>query len=595
MLTIQQAFEHALQHHQSGRLAEAEALYRQILATQPDYSPALHYLGVIAFQSARHDFAVELISRALVLDPNNHAARFNLAEIYRTTGRLDEAVGAYRRAMRLKPDDPLAHFGLGNVLRKQGRLDEAVLAYRRALQLNPQHLEARLNLGNALKAQGRWDDAVEAYRSVLELKPDCAEACNNLGVARAGQGRLQDAVAAYRRALELKPDDADAHNNLGAALKEKGEFEDAIAALRRAVELKPGHVEAHSNLGAALIERGQFAEAMAACRQALELNPEHSDVKFNYSTLLLLRGDFEQGWPFHESRWNALHPPRNFSQPRWDGGSVDGKRVLVHAEQGLGDSIHFIRYAKLIAERGGKVVVECPRSLVDLFRSAQGVSEVVATGDPLPPFDLHVPMLSQAFVFKTTSQTIPGEVPYLFAEPARREAWRQRLGADKSPLRVGLAWVGNPLSLALRKRHLAFEMLLPLLKLHGVEFFSLQIGPGAEQLQRCSAAPAIVDHTAHIHNFADTAAFMAELDLIISVDTAVAHLAGALARPVWTLLPFSPDWRWGLEREDTPWYPTMRLFRQPALGDWAAVIQRVAEELSRAVATGSIGSKQAPC
>jgi tetratricopeptide (TPR) repeat protein len=508
----------------------------------------MHYLGIIAFQSGRHELAENLIRGALALDAGNHAAQFNLAEIYRTTGRLDEAEEAYRRALQLKPEDPLAHFYLGHVLRDRGQFNEAVTAYRRGIELNPENFVARLNLGNALKAQGLLEEAIETYRG----------------------------------ALELKPDDADALNNLGATLKEKGEVDEAIAALRRAVELQTDHAEAQGNLGAALAERGEYDEAMAACRRALELKPEFQEAKYNYSLLLLLRGDFEQGWPFFESRGeDRPSPRRHFSQPRWNGKNVAGKRILIHAEQGLGDSIQFIRYAKLLAERGAEVLIECQRALVELFRSAEGVSEVFATGEPLPRFDCHLPMLSLPLVFRTTAETIPRNVPYLFAEPVRREIWRNRLGPDRSRLRVGIAWASNAGNFLLGKRHVPLEDLHPIMSVKGADFISLQVSPDAEQLQRLPGELPIADHTKHLHNFAETAALMAELDLIISVDTAVAHLAGALGMPVWTLLPFSPDWRWGLGREDTQWYPTMRLFRQPALGDWTSVIPRVAEALQR--------------
>ena len=547
-MTTQQNFALALQHHQAGRLREAEALYRQILAVQPDHAEALHHLGLIADQAGHHDLAIEWIRRALVL----------------------------------RPDDAAAHLILGAILAEQGRLDEATVAFRRALELKPDDAAAHNNLGNALAGRSQIDEAVAAYRRALQLKPDYPEAHMNLGIALAGQGQREEAMAAFHRALKLQPNYAKAHYNLGNALRNWDQFEEAAASYQRALQLKPNYPDTHNNLGVALIEQGNFDEATAACRQALHLNPDFVRAKFNLAFLLLLHGDYELGWPLYEARWEALHyAKRHFAQPRWDGSMLDGQRVLLHAEQGSGDSIHFIRYAPLIAARGGKVIVECQRTLVELFRTVNSVSEVVAIDDALPPFDLHLPMLSQPLAFQTTRETIPPEVPYLFADSARREIWRRRLGDNRSHLRVGVSWAGNPEQARDRFRSLPLHHLLPLLEMEGVEFFNLQKGHGTAEIEELPGTARIIDHTAHIEDFADTAAFVAELDLIVSVDTAVAHLAGALGRPVWILLSFVADWRWGLENEQNPWYPTMRLFRQPVVGDWGSAIQRVRVELDR--------------
>jgi len=263
----------------------------------------------------------------------------------------------------------------------------------------------------------------------------------------------------------------------------------------------------------------------------------------------------------------------------WDGRPLNGQRVLIHAEQGLGDSIQFIRYAPRIVERGGVVVVECQQALVELFKTARGVSEVVAAGEPLPPFDFHVPMLSQPLVFKTTLETIPGEIHYLTADPARCEIWRQKIGGERSRLRAGLVWGGNPANPGDRTRSIRLEKLLPLLRVEGVDFFSLQKDRGAEQIREVPGAARIIDHTGSLSSFAETAALLVQLDLVISVDTAIVHLAGALGRPVWALLPLAPDWRWLLNRYDSPWYPTLRLFRQPRIADWDSVIVEVREQL----------------
>ena len=550
MVTVPQALALALQHYQAGRWADAETLYRQILAAQPGHADALHHLGLVAQQTGRHESAVEWIRQAIALDPHHPAPHANLGEIYRTVGRLEEAIACFCRALEIKSDFLQAHNNLGLALTAVGRFGEAEAAFRRVLQIDPQYAIAHYNLGLALARQNRFDEAITAFRRALELRPDYVEAHSNLGAALAVQGKFDEAMDSYHRALALRPDDPDAHNNQGAALA----------------------------------ELGQFAEAIAAYRRSLRSQPAGKGAQFNLALQLLLRGDFAEGWPLFEARWEALHyARRDFSQPRWDGSFLDGRRVFIHAEQGFGDSIQFIRYARLIADRGGQVIVGCQPPLQALFRGAPGVSEVLAFGDALPPFDLHVPMLSLPLVFQTTPENIPRVVPYLFADPARRETWRGRMGGPSSRFRVGLVWAGNSTLSRDRIRSLPAHYLLPLLAIDGVDFFSVQKEGGRAQIQNLPGAERIIDHTAHLHDFADTAAFVKELDLVISVDTAVAHLGGALGCPVWTLLPFVPDWRWGLETEQAPWYPTMRLFRQPAAGDWESVIRRVREELSRIV------------
>ncbi|MDR3402693.1 MAG: tetratricopeptide repeat protein [Chthoniobacter sp.] len=615
-VTVQQAFDLALRHHQAERLTDAEALYRQILAVEPGRAEALHFLGVIAHQAGRHALAIDWIQKAIASNPNNSAAHSNLGEAYRATGRLDEAIAAYRRALELQPDYPETENNLGNALRERGDLDESIAAYRRAIRLRHTYPSAHHNLGMALAGCGEFDEAIAAYRRALELLPSFAEAWDDLGHALVKQGRQEEAIAALRRALQFRPDRAEssydlgnvlmdrgrldeaatayrhaleiqpgfaeAHHNLGAILNKQGHLDAAIAAYRRSLEIKPGNTEAHHNLGNALAEIGRFDEAAAALDRALDLDANHAGAKFSHSLLQLLRGDYQRGWPWYEARLDIFQSARrNFPQPMWDGGNIDGRRILLHAEQGFGDSIQCIRYARLIADRGGEVIVECPRSLLELFRSARGIHQWVAAGDPLPAFDVHVPMLSQPLLFQTSRESIPGETPYLASDPVRRAAWEKRLGDDRARLRVGLAWAGSPQNISNRRRNIPFEKLLPLGHVEGVEFHSLQVGHETGPTPQFPAATALIDHTVHLADFADTAAFMAGLDLIISVDTAVAHLAGALGRPVWTLLPFVPDWRWGLEGEDTPWYPTMRLFRQPARGDWETVIERVIHELEQ--------------
>jgi Flp pilus assembly protein TadD len=615
MTTVSQAFAHALQLHQVGQLTEAEALYRQILAVQPSHSGALHLLGVIVHQAGRSDLAIELIRRSIALNPKNPSAHSNLGEVYRALGRLDEAIASYQGTLQLQPEHPEALYNLGNALMGKGHADQAAMSYRQALQIRPNYAEANVNLGAALAELKQYEEAIAAYRQALQHKPGIPEIHNNLGAALMKLERYEEALTAIRHALELKPDYAEAHNNLATLLAANRQFEEAIVAFCRAIDLKPLYPSAHCNLGNALREIGRTDEAIAACHRALELDPNSSeaynnlgsvllemgrldeaesgfcralelapgfdDARVNHAMLLLLRGDEERGWPLYEARLHLTPSPRrDFAQPMWDGGPLQGQRVLIHAEQGLGDAIHFIRYAPLVAGRGGEVVVECRSPLVELFRTVKGVREVVADSDPLPPFDVHVPMLSLPLLFQTGRATMPKDVPYLLVDPARRDVWKKRLGENRPRLRIGLCWAGNPLNRRNRTRNVSLERLRPLLEVKGIDFFNLQLNSSTDESTPSLAKTGIIDHTKEIRDFADTAALMAELDLIITVDTAVAHLAGALGRPVWTLLPLIPDWRWGLEGTDTPWYPTMQLFRQTTAGDWDSVVERVADALN---------------
>lgn len=475
-----------------------------------------------------------------------------------------------------------AAFRLAAEHQNSGRLDEAEALYRQILQAAPGHVASLNNLGILWAVQERLNEAVTAFRHAIQFRPDYADAHNNLGGVLKKQNALDESAAAFSRALQCQPRHAEAWSNIGAVLAEQGHVDQAIAAHRRALQLEPDHPQCYNNLAIALTEHGDFPAAATAYDHALALQPDYAEAKFNYSLLLLLLGDFERGWPLYEARWNQPgFAQRPFSQPLWDGGSIEDKRILLHAEQGFGDSIQFIRYAPLIAARGGHVIVECPLPLVELFRSVKGVRQIVVTGDPLPSFDLHVPMHSLPGIFQTTVKNIPAEIPYLFAEPNRRRGWEVLLGSERPCLRVGVALRGNSHNRWTRKRDIPAELFRPILQVPGINFFSLQVGFGAASLSAAGGPPAFPDSAGALQDFADTAALMANLDLIITAETAVAHLAGALGRPTWTLVPFVPAWRWGLGRNDSPWYPTMRLFRQPALGDWPSVIHQVVEELER--------------
>jgi cytochrome c-type biogenesis protein CcmH/NrfG len=428
-----------------------------------------------------------------------------------------------------------------------------------------------------------YDGAVAAFQTIIRLKPDTPGALNNLGIALQGTGRLDEAIASFRQAIRLKPDLAEAHNNLGNAVEDKGQLDEAIASFRQAIRLKPDLADAHNNLGNALTDKGRLEEAVPAYGQAIALNPDLSAAHTNLGLALLARGDFRRGLQEYEWRWKCKDFPfsgRNFAQPQWDGCPLEGRTLVLHAEQGFGDALQFIRYLPLVQQRGGRIVIECPAGLQRLFQTTMaGRCQIVVRGQPLPPFDLHCPILSLPLAFKTTMESIPAEVPYLFADAELVESWRQKLGVSAAGLKVALAWAGNPKVKGDRTRSMSLDRLAPLWEVGGATFYSLQKGAAAVRADQPPAGQPLVNLAPELHDFADTAAVMGLMDLVITTDTSVAHLAGALGRPVWVMLRFMPDWRWFLDRDDSPWYPTMRLFRQTTPGDWLDVVQRVAKHL----------------
>ena len=558
---------------------------QQALRLKPNYPEAHYNLGIVLARQDKLDEAVASYQQALRLKPNYPEAHNNLGTVLARQGRLDEAIASYQQALRLKPDDPEAHHNLGLVLAKQNKLDEAVASYQQALRLKPNYPEAHSNLGNALQEQGRLDEAVASCQQALRLKPDSAEAHHNLGIVLAKQDKLDEAVASFQQTLRLKPDYPDAHHNLGIVLEKQDKLDEAMASYQQALRLKPDYPDAHNNLGIVLGKQGRLDEAVACYQQALRLKPDYPEAHWNRSLAWLLMGRFEQGWPGYEWRWKCKEfgslPP--FHPPLWDGSPLDGRTILVHAEQGLGDTLQFIRYAPLVHQRGGRVILVCQPPLIRLLTRSPGIERLVAQGEALPEYDVHVPLMSLPGLLGTTLESVPADVPYLDAEPQLVEAWRHRLGSYPG-FKVGIVWQGNPKFRLDRLRSIPLAQFAPLARVPGVHLFSLQKGPGAEQLAAVTDRFPVTDLGRRLDDFMDTAAVLKNLDLVISVDTAIAHLAGALGIPVWVALPFVPDWRWLMDREDSPWYPTMRLFRQTRPGQWEDVFQRIAEALQRRLA-----------
>ncbi len=508
--------EDALALHRAGQLADAERLYQSFLARQPDDPDALHLLGVLHHQQGRHARAVELIGRAIALRPGAPVFHSNLAEVLRVLGEHERAAEACRTALRLKPDYP--------------------------------------------------------------------GALNNLGLALRGLGRHAEAIEHFRRALALDPECADVHNNLGDSLRREGQTAEAEAALQEALRLQPDYAEAHNNLALLRLRQGRLDEALAGFTEAVRIKPDYADTRCNRGMAWLLLGDFARGWPEYEWRRRTKGvAPRTFPQPDWDGSPLQGRKIFLYAEQGLGDAIQFVRYAPLVKEKGGVVLVEAPPRLLPLLKSCPGIDSLVPAGGLLPPFDTQSPLLSLPGLLGTTLATIPAAVPYLSPDPDLVRRWREELKRVPG-FRVGIAWQGSPTYGDDQLRSIPLRRFAPLARLPGVRLVSLQKGPGTEQLTAVGREWGIHDLGPGLDQergaFMDTAAIMACLDLVVISDSAIAHLAGALAVPTWVALPDACDWRWLLERTDSPWYPTLRLFRQRRGGSWDEVFARIAEELS---------------
>ncbi|MEX0678490.1 MAG: tetratricopeptide repeat protein [Pirellulales bacterium] len=722
MATIAEALSIAFAHHQRGEIAEAERIYRQIVASEPTHADAWHLLGVAAHQAGRNDEAVESISRALQLggdkpiylnhlgaayaglsrldeaeaafrkalslgatDPQVH---YNLAALLGLRGRKADAAIGYRRAIELAPKFVQAHFNLGNLLRdggdleeaekcyaaalaaqptyvkaamsmagvqlklkkhqaaeatyrrvldvdstnaeahywlgfllqSQNRLDEAALELQAAVVHNPRHIAAQNNLGCVFRTLGRLDQAEQCFRLALAESPDFAEALSNLGSVLHDRKQYDEAIDSFRRAIAARPDFAQAYNNLGTVHQDQKHFDDALACYHKALEIEPHSAETMINVGSAMHMQGQFDKAVEWFRraiaadaslprayyllgttlhfqghdddaveeyaEAIRLKPDYAEVYYNRSFARLSRGDLKAGWQDYEWRLRCKdYQGRRFDAPRWDGSPLEGRTLLVHAEQGLGDTLQFIRYQKIVERLGGPVFFEVQPGLAPLLK-ASGYTGMIPGGSPLPRFDVQLPLLSLPYALATTLDSIPAEVPYLAADPRLIKVWRSHLRSLRG-FKVGIVWQGNPNYTFDHFRSMPLVEFAPLAQVDGVRLVNLQKNLGAEQVAALDGRFTVYDLGSTLDTkagaFMDTAAVMCNLDLVITSDTAAAHLAGGLGVPVWVALPTAPDWRWMRERPDSPWYPTMRLFRQSCPGDWSSVFAQMKDPLAACV------------
>ena len=508
------------------------------------------------------------------------------AEALRAKGAIQEAQECCESVLRQWPDDARALCLLAEMAADTKQAGKGLHWVQRAIAADPRAGGPHYTAGRLHEIAGRLTDAEASYRAAIRLAPDHAKAHNNLGGVLHMQGRLDAALASYRKALELDPRQPEANQNYASIARDTGALELAVEGYLRQTKAVPDDAEALNNLANAYRELGRHREALASFERATAADPDHAEAHFSRSFVLLLCGDYENGWKEYEWRWriNAFNAPaRRFPQVPWDGREIAGGTILVHAEQGLGDTLQFVRYAPRVAERCAFVILECQPELKSLMEPVTGIERVVAQGETLPPFSAHVPMLSLPRVFGTTLESVPWRGPYIHADPARSAAWRPRVGHGDGPLKVGLVWAGRPQQWDDRKRSVTLDMLAPLAQASGAVFYSVQKGEAAAQTASPPAGMNLVDLTAGIRDFSDTAALLSHLDLVITIDTSVAHLAGAMGIPTWVLVAHAPDWRYHLERGDNPWYPSMRLFRQDRDGDWTGPIARVAEQLRQHV------------
>jgi tetratricopeptide (TPR) repeat protein len=625
---------------QQGELDDAIVQCREALKLRPNFPEACNNLGNTLLKQKQVTEAVAVFREALRIAPHLAEASNNLGTALTELGNNEEGILHYRQAIRLKPHYAEAYYNLGIAVEQQDRLDEAIGCYRQTVQLNPAFFPAYHRLGNALTLLDQLDEALVCFQEMVRQHPEDAEAHSNLGNALARQSKLDEAIRCHQQALVINPDCVEAHTNLGNVLARQNKLEEAADCHQQALRILPDFVPAWTNLGSVRTQQCRFDEALVCFQEALRREPEHAQTHFNLALIWLLLGNWSDGWPAYEWRWQTTGFARhNYPQPRWDGSPLQGRTLLVLCEQGLGDSMQFIRYLPLAHKEDGRVIFQCLPQLMPLLSGVAGIDELVARGSLLPAFDVYTPLMSLPGLFHHSPETVPAPVPYLRAEPCLTERWRQNMSGVRCPvsdvgrragfdfglrtpdsgrfLRVGIAWQGTTTYRGDSQRSIPLSNFAGLATVPGVQLISLQKGPGTEQLKSDVRRPVSgVKNPSNLESramsieppsdsghrtpdsgrvldladdldeasgaFMDTAAVMLNLDLVITSDTSIGHLAGALGVPVWLALSQVPDWRWLLQRDDTPWYPTMRLFRQTQYGQWEDVFDRIKYELGKA-------------
>lgn len=542
--------QRAVSFHQKGQSAEAEQAYRDVLKINSQHGDALRFLGGLFLQNNRLPEAIEQLQKALAIMPGHTELLTNLGVAYYGQGRLDEAQKSYEEALRLDPRSLNAASNLANLLLVRGKQDEAIIWLKHIVQIKPDHIQTLTQLGNLLRQRGESDTA----------------------------------CALYQRLAELQPKDANVHLNLGTLFHDLSRWEEALKYYERALALQPGFIDAMVSRAGLLMELNRPEEAKNLYTEILDHHPARHDARFGRSMALLMLGEYDEGWGQFESRFDHAPPLRAFAKKPWDGSDLKGRRLLIWGEQGFGDVLQFVRYAQLCKDKGGTLIVRCGGPLVRLLENCPFIDQVV-TEITAENFDCQISMMSLPALFGTTLETIPQTIPYLFVGDEARQKWASRFaGIDK--FKIGLVWAGNPRKgridahITDRQRSLKLLQLKSILNFDEAIFYSLQKDEAAQDILQTGLSDKIIDYTNEISDFMDTAALIENLDLVISVDTSVAHLAGALGKPVWILSRFGGCWRWLGNRTDSPWYPTARLFAPPSPGDWQRCIANVQDALA---------------
>ena len=575
----------ALAHQ--GRYLEAAAALDEACRFDPHFADAYSNLGAVLRRLGDLDGAIDRFEEAIRLQPDFAAAHYNLGNAYGLQGDKSAAAAAYRNALAHRADYAEAWNNLARLLNDSGHHEEALEACLEGLQHAPDNPHLRNNTGNAYQGLGCPKDALREYRRAVEIAPQMNEAFSNLGVVLKEVGDVDAALEAHRKAIELAPEDVPTLNNYGTALQAANRVDDAIAVFRRAQTLAPDSLATSINLGTALMGMNAIDAAIETFGSLADTvvlgdeTPEHALAHKNLGLSLMLKGELARGAKHYAWRWRTREfTPRELETPLWGGEDLDGENVFVHWEQGFGDAVQFARFAEQIAARGGRVTFEAPAPLAPLLKSAPGIDSLLVHGETPPADGVHIPMFDLLSALTVDMDSLPGPVPYLSVDPERAERWTDRI-PDTGRMRVGLVWAGRPTHGNDRNRSVSLDLFLPLLRQTSVDFYALQVGDRVSDIATAGLENDLIDLSPKLSDFAETAAALEQLDLLISVDTAVVHVAGALGRPVWALIPFAPDWRWGLETDKSPWYPSITLIRQETPGDWAPVIERIDAALGK--------------
>ena len=572
-------------------MQQSEQICQQILRDFPKHAEPLHLLGIIAYQVGENKIATDLITRAIEVDSKQSLFYYSLGNSLRGQGKLEKAIEAYHQAIQIQPNHAEAYNNLGTVFIGQGRIDDAIETYQQAIRIQPDHGEAYYNLGNAFHSQTRLEEAVQSYHQAIQIQPNCLEAYNNLGVALTDQGKLEESIQIYQKTLEIQPNCADAYNNLGNVLREQGRLKESIQAYQKTLEIQPNCADAYSNLGIALKEQGRLKESIQAYQKAIYIQAGSAAAHNNFGQILLLLGDFQEGWREYEWRLKCddINPEkRTFPQPSWDGTNLDDKTILIWAEQGIGDEIMFTSILPNLSQMTEKIIIECDQRLTPLFQRSFPQIQFVSRANPPHPrlldknIDYQMPIGSLGQWFRTNEKSfLSGQDSYLHACPKKVLQMKrkyQQLADGK--LLVGISWKSTGINQ--RRASLKSTVLkdwTSILSGKNCFFMSLQYGDVKAEINTfTNQTETPIYQDKEIDSFQsldDFAAQVAALDLVISTSNTTVHMAGALGKQVWTLLPYIPDWRWMLDREDTPWYSSVRLFRQNETRDWSGVFPKL--------------------